>query len=59
MGHQGAIYLGQHSAVLTSFRTARYTVLMSHNKDETAVHGYGRFLSVLVVLMSRKANFST
>ena len=41
--------------VLASFRFARYTVLMSPNKDETAVHGYGLSLSVLVVLMSRKA----
>ena len=44
---------------LPSFRFARYTILMSPNKDETAVHGYGRSLSVLVVLMSRKPNFST
>ena len=35
--------------VLASFRSARYTVLMSPSKDETAVHGYGLSLSVLVV----------
>ena len=45
--------------MLASFRSARYTLLMSPNKDETAVHGYGLSLSVPVVLMSRKANFST
>ena len=44
--------------MLASFRSARYAVLMSPNKDETAVHGYCLSLSVLVVLMSRKANFS-
>ena len=32
---------------------------MGPDKDETAVHGYGLSLLVLVVLMSRKANFST
>ena len=43
--------------MLTPFRSARYTVLTSPNKDETAVHGHGLSLSVFVVLMSRKANF--
>ena len=45
--------------MLASFRFARYTLLTSPNKDETAVHGYGLSLSVLVVLISRKANFFT
>ena len=45
--------------LLASFRSARYTVLMSPNKDETAVHGYALPLSLLVVLTSRKANFCT
>ena len=39
---------------LVLFRFARYTVLTSPNKDETAVHCYGSNLSVLVVLVSRK-----
>ena len=45
--------------VLASFISACNTVLISPNEDETAVHGYGLSLSVLVVLMSRKAHFST
>ena len=49
----------RRTLVLASFRFARYTALMSPTEDETAVHGYGLSLSVLVVLMSRKANFST
>ena len=41
---------------LVSFRFARYTVLTSPNKDETAVHGYGlTFIGSVVVLVSRKA----
>ena len=43
---------------LVSFRFARYTVLTSPNKDETAVHGYGlTFIGSVVVLVSRKAIF--
>ena len=44
--------------MLASFRFARYTVLTSPNKDETAVHVHGPSLSVPVVLMSRKAKSS-
>ena len=39
MGHC-AIYLSWR-LTLVSFGFARYTVLTSPNKDETAVHGYG------------------
>ena len=45
---------------LVSFRFARYTVLTSPNKDETAVHGYGpTFIGSVLVLVSRKAIFFT
>ena len=36
-----AIYLICMAFELVSFRFARYTMLTSRNKDETAVHGYG------------------
>ena len=43
---------------LVSFRFARYTVLTSPNKDETAIHGYGlTFIGSVVMLVSRKAIF--
>ena len=47
--------------VLVSFRFTLpcKTVLKSPNKDETAVHGCNPSLSVLVALMSCKANFLT
>ena len=43
--------------MLASFRLASYIVLTSSSKDETAVHGYGPSLLVLVVLVSRKVHF--
>ena len=43
--------------MLASFRFARYTVLTSPNKDETAAHGYGLSLPVFVVLVSRKFTY--
>ena len=43
---------------LVSFTFARYTVLTSPTKDETAVHGHGlTFIGSVVVLVSRKAIF--
>ena len=35
------MHLFELAFALVSFRFARYTVLTSSNKDETAVHGYG------------------
>ena len=49
------IHLSIHAGAVIRF--ARYTVLTSPNKDETAVHGYGPTLSVLVLLVSLKLNF--
>ena len=36
-----AIYLFELAFALVSFKFARYTVLMSPKKDETAVHNHG------------------
>ena len=57
-GGSSCNYLFELAFVLASFRFAGHTVLTSPNKDETAVHGYGPSLSVLVVLVSPQVSWA-
>ena len=53
------MYIGQSICAGSDagFIYIRYTVLMSSNKNETAVHGCNPTISVLVVLVSHKVYF--
>ena len=58
MGYQFHEIHFELAFALVSFRFARYTVLTSPNKDETADHGYGlTFIGFVVVLVSPKVIF--